>query len=55
MYRLDCPVDSCQATIEAETAEEVVSRAAGHAGEQHPELELDQSTVAELKAEISQV
>ena len=55
MQRLECPVDGCTAVIEAETEEEVMSQAEAHAGEKHPDMELDESTVSEIKSKITQI
>ena len=55
MQRLECPVDGCSATIEAETEEEVMAQAEEHAGGSHPELELDDETVEEIRSSIIQV
>lgn len=53
--RLSCPLDGCHATIEAETEEEVMDEAANHAGSAHPELDLDDAMVADLRAQIQDV
>lgn len=52
MNRLDCPLDGCHAAIEAETVEEVMDRAATHAGEKHPEVELDDEMVTSIQSKI---
>jgi len=49
---LQCVVDGCEATIEAETEEEILQQAEAHAGEAHPDLELDEDTVETLKDHI---
>ena len=36
---LQCVVDDCEASIEAETEEETLEQAENHAGEAHPDLE----------------
>ena len=48
--RLDCIVDGCHATIEADTADAVMEQA-----EAHPELELDEATVRSLRSNIREV
>jgi predicted small metal-binding protein len=49
---LDCPMDGCHAHIEAETEDEVMEQAAEHAQSAHPDLELDDETVASIRAGI---
>ena len=49
---LQCVVDGCEASIEAETEEEILEQAEDHAGEAHPDLELDEETVETLRAHI---
>jgi predicted small metal-binding protein len=53
--RLECVIDGCHATIEAETEEEVMTRAQEHAGEAHPDLELDPETVETIQGAIQDV
>ncbi|ELZ50008.1 hypothetical protein C464_03477 [Halorubrum coriense DSM 10284] len=55
MNRLECPIDGCSATIEAETEEEVMSQAEEHANSSHPELEMDDETVETIRSSIIQV
>ena len=55
MQRLECIVDGCSATIEAETEEEVMAQAEEHAKSSHPEVELDDETVDKIKSSIIQV
>jgi predicted small metal-binding protein len=50
--KLDCPMDGCTAHIEAETEEEVMEQAAAHAESAHPDLELDEETVANIRSQI---
>lgn len=50
MNRLDCPIDGCHASIEAETVDEVMTRATAHAAEKHPDI--DDETVASLESKI---
>ena len=45
MQRLECLVDGCSATIEAETEQEVMAQSEEHAKSSHPEVELDDETV----------
>lgn len=52
---LDCVVDGCEASIEADTEAEILEQAEAHAGEAHPGLELDEETVETLKAHIEEV
>lgn len=53
--RLDCPLEGCHASIEAETAAEVMSQAEDHATSTHPDLELDDETVADIRSQIRDV
>lgn len=53
--RLDCFVEGCHETIEGETEEEVVGKATEHAQNEHPDLELDDETVMEIKSNIKDV
>lgn len=53
--KLECPLDGCHATIEAETEEEVLSQAEKHAESEHPELEVDDETVEDLRSRIQDV
>jgi predicted small metal-binding protein len=55
MQRLDCPIDGCHATIEAETVEDVMTRVRDHAESKHPDLELDDETVASIRSKIQVV
>jgi predicted small metal-binding protein len=55
MNRLECPVEGCSGVIEAETEDEVMSQAEAHAAEKHPDMELDESTVADIKSKIVQI
>lgn len=52
MKRLECPIDGCSAVIEAETEEEVMAQAEEHAGETHPDTELDDETVETIRSAI---
>jgi predicted small metal-binding protein len=47
--RLDCVIDGCQATVEAETEVELMEQVQGHAAEEHPDLELDEKTVSVVR------
>jgi predicted small metal-binding protein len=53
--KLDCFIDDCHATIEAETEEEVMAQAQEHAGEVHPDLELDAETAETIRSHIQDV
>jgi predicted small metal-binding protein len=53
--RLDCVIDGCQATVEAETEAELMEQVQAHAAEEHPDLELDEETVAVVKENIETV
>ena len=49
---LDCPMEGCHAHIEAETEDEVMEQAAEHAANAHPDVELDDETVASIRSQI---
>lgn len=51
--KLECIAEGCTATIEAETDDEVMEQASEHAAEAHPELELDEATVREIRSNIT--
>lgn len=53
--RLECPIEGCTATIEAETEDEVMSQAEAHATSSHPEVELDDDTIQTIKSGIEDV
>lgn len=53
--RLDCPFEGCHASIEAESEDAVLEQAASHAENAHPELELTDDTVADLRSRIIDV
>jgi predicted small metal-binding protein len=50
--RLECIVDGCDATIEGISDEEILAQAEQHASKEHPDLELDEKIVEELKSHI---
>ena len=50
--RLDCPLEGCHATIEAETEQEVMARVEDHAASSHPELDFNEETVENIKSNI---
>jgi len=52
MRRLDCPIDGCHAAFEAETDDEIMERAAEHAGKRHPDVELDDATATQIRSKI---
>lgn len=49
---LDCPMEGCQAHIEADTEDDVMEQVAEHAGSAHPDMELDDETVASIRSQI---
>jgi predicted small metal-binding protein len=53
--KLECPLEGCHATIEAETEQEVMAQAEEHAASSHPELELDEETVENIRSNIQDV
>ena len=50
--KLECPLEGCHATIEAETEAEVMTQAEEYANNAHPELELDDGTIETLRSKI---
>jgi predicted small metal-binding protein len=55
MKQLDCPIEGCHATIEAETEREVMTQAETHASSAHPELELTDETIENIRSKIRDV
>lgn len=53
--KLECPLEGCHATIEAETEQEVMAQVEEHANSEHPELELDDQTVETIRSNIRDV
>lgn len=53
--RLECPLEGCHATIEAESEQDVMAQAEEHANSSHPGLELDEETVENLRSNIKDV
>lgn len=53
--QLDCVVDGCDATITAESEDEVMSQVQSHAAKEHPDLDLDAETVSEIRSNIQTV
>lgn len=53
--RLECVIPDCHATIEADSEEAVMAQVEGHASEKHPDLELTEETVADIRANIQDV
>lgn len=53
--RLDCPLEGCHASIEAETEDEIMEQVATHAEQAHPELELTPDTVADIRSGIVEI
>ena len=54
-HELSCVIDGCDAEISDGSEEEVLERAAEHAEEAHPDLELDEGTVETIKEHIREV
>lgn len=48
-------IEGCHATIEGENEEAVMARAGAHAGEAHPELDLDEETTETIRSAIQDV
>lgn len=53
--RLDCIMEGCNATIEADTEAEVMSQAEDHVASAHPDVELDDETVQTVRDNIQDV
>jgi predicted small metal-binding protein len=53
--RLECIVEGCTAVIEADTEAEVMAQAEEHAESAHPDLELDEETVENIRSNIQTV
>ena len=53
--QLDCPMEGCHATIEAETEDEVMAQAGEHAKSAHPDLDLDDETLGSIRSKIRDV
>jgi predicted small metal-binding protein len=53
--KLDCVVEGCHASIEAETEEAIMAQAQEHAAEAHPDVELDEETVGLIRGHIQDV
>lgn len=49
---LECHVEGCQATIQRETEQAVLSQAEKHAEQSHPELPLDDAGVERIRSGI---
>lgn len=49
---LECHLKGCHATIQAETEQEVLSRAEKHANRSHPERKLDDERVESIRSSI---
>jgi predicted small metal-binding protein len=52
---LDCVVDGCDASIEAESDEAVMARVESHVQQEHPDLDLDDETVELVRSNIRSV
>ena len=50
MRELHCP--NCDGTIKAETDDQVLSQAAAHAADKHPDLVVDDALVGKLRSMI---
>lgn len=53
--RLECIIEGCHATIEAETEDAVMAQANEHANSAHPEIELDEETVEAIRGSIQDI
>lgn len=53
--RLDCFMEGCTATIQAETEAEVMSQVEDHVADVHPDLELDRETVQTVRDHIQNI
>lgn len=48
-------MEGCHAHIEGDSAEAILDQAAAHAKRSHPDLVLDEETVANLRSQIQNV
>lgn len=53
--RLDCPLTGCHETIDGETDEEVMGKAADHAQNAHPDVDLDDEMMQSIRSNIRDV
>lgn len=53
--RLDCPLEGCHASIEADTEQAIMAQVEDHAEDAHPNLELDEETVESIRSGIQDV
>jgi predicted small metal-binding protein len=53
--RLDCPMEGCHASIEGGTEAEVMAQAEEHARSAHPDLDLNEETVEDIRLQIRDV
>lgn len=51
--RLECVVDGCNATIEAENNDAVMEQFESHVQSDHPDMELDDETRESLRRQIT--
>ena len=52
---LVCPVEGCDAICSGDTEGDILEQGTAHAGDAHPDLELDDETVAAIKDDIEEV
>lgn len=52
---LECSFGTCQATIQAETEQEVVARAKTHMCHSHPERVLDDETLDSIRSRMTEI
>lgn len=52
---LECPLEECHATMEAATEREVMTQAEAHAKHSHPDLELTDETVSDIRSQIDTI
>lgn len=53
--RLECVIEGCDATIEAENEDAVMAQVGEHAANAHPELELDDGTIETIRSNVREV
>jgi predicted small metal-binding protein len=53
--RLECVIEGCHATIEAESEDAVMAQVGAHAADAHPDLELDDETVETIRSSVRDV
>lgn len=53
--RVECIVDGCSGVCTGETEDELMAEVEAHVKEAHPEITIDEETIAAVKAEVETV